>query len=253
MEFFIHSTKASDSAKLQKLQKDYKLAGLGFYWKVVELLMLCPIKVHINSIMALRKGPISFNVVKAIINDYDLFDVDENNYVSLKIDKETGVGEKSLESYLSFFSSSSRASGVSHESRASSHVRTDASSDTHTDASSDVCTPASSSCEIKDKKTKYIESEIERTQQMINNFYLKKCPHLCKMEQQITAEEIKRLLKRYSETQIQDVLLAMENEKKVYLEKRSVFQTALSWLKKRHGEGADRKKYYETLANTFCY
>ena len=44
-----------------------------------------------------------------------------------------------------------------------------------------------------------------------------------------------------------------ENEKKVYLEKRSVFQTALSWLKKRHGEGADRKKYYETLANTFCY
>ena len=241
MEFFIHSTKASDSAKLQKLQKDYKLAGLGFYWKVVELLMLCPIKVHINSILALKESPISFNVVKAIINDYDLFDVDENNYVSLKIDKGTGVGEKSLESYLSFFSSSSRASGVSHESRVSSR------------ASSGACTPTRSSYEEKDEKTKYIESEIGRTQQMIINFLKKKCPHLCKMEQQITAEEYMRLLERYSETQIQDVLLAMENEKKVYLEKRSVFQTALSWLKKRHGEGVDRKRSYEALANTFCY
>ena len=103
MDFFIHTTKASDSAKLKKLQDDYKLAGLGFYWKVVELLMLCPIKVHFNTILTLREPPISFNKVKAILNDYDLFDVDENNYVTLKVDKENGIGEKSLESYLSLF------------------------------------------------------------------------------------------------------------------------------------------------------
>ena len=103
MDFFIHTTKASDSAKLKKLQDDYKLAGLGFYWKVVELLMLCPIKVHFNTILTLREPPISFNIVKAILNDYDLFDVDENNYVTLKVDKGNGIGEKSLESYLSFF------------------------------------------------------------------------------------------------------------------------------------------------------
>ena len=88
MDFFIHTTKASDSAKLKKLQDDYKLAGLGFYWKVVELLMLCSFKVHFNAILSLRKPPISFNVVKAILNDYDLFVVDENNYVTLKIDKD---------------------------------------------------------------------------------------------------------------------------------------------------------------------
>ena len=103
MDFFIHTTKASDAAKLKKLQDDFKLAGLGFYWKVVELLMLCPIKVHFNTILTLREPPIKFNVVKAILNDYDLFDVDENNYVTLKVDKGNGIGEKSLESYLSFF------------------------------------------------------------------------------------------------------------------------------------------------------
>ena len=140
MDFFIHTTKASDAAKLKKLQDDYKLAGLGFYWKVVEQLMLCPIKVHFNTILTLREPPISFNVVKAILNDYDLFVVDENNYVTLKVDKGNGIGEKSLESYLSLFCSSSRASDASHESRASSHV----SSGACTDASSGACTPARS-------------------------------------------------------------------------------------------------------------
>lgn len=253
MDFFIHTTKASDSAKLKKLQDDYKLAGLGFYWKVVELLMLCPTKVHFNTILTLREGPISFNKVKAILNDYDLFVVDENNYVTLKVDKGNGIGEKSLESYLSFFSSSSRASDASHESRASSHTSSGASSDACTDASSGACTLRRSFIEeIKFIKTES-ESEEKRTQQIINNFLMKKCPHLYKMEQHITAKEYKRLLLRYSEEQIEDVLLSMENDKKVYLEKRSVFQTTLSWLKKRHGEGIDRKRYYDTMANTFCY
>lgn len=122
MDFFIHSTKAGDAAKLKKLQDDYKLAGLGFYWKVVELLMLCPIKVHFNSILTLREPPISFNKVKAIINDYDLFEVDENNYVTLKIDKGNGIGEKSLESYLSFFLLP-RAPQTCHTSHTCHHAR----------------------------------------------------------------------------------------------------------------------------------
>lgn len=252
MDFFIHSTKAGDAAKLKKLQDDYKLAGLGFYWKVVELLMLCPIKVHFNSILTLREPPISFNKVKAIINDYDLFEVDENNYVTLKIDKGNGIGEKSLESYLSFFSSSSRASDVSHESHASSRASSDACTDASSGASSGACTLTRSIFEEIKFIKENSESENERTQQFVNNFLMKKCPHLYKMEQHITAKEYKRLLLRYSETQIEDVLLSMENDKKVYLEKRSVFQTALSWLKKRHGEGIDRKRYYDTMANTYC-
>lgn len=121
MDFFIHSTKASDSAKLKKLQDDYKLAGLGFYWKVVELLMLCPVKVHFNTILTLREPPIKFNVVKAILNDYDLFNVDENNYVTLKVDKGNGIGEKSLESYLSFFVLP-RAPQMRHTSHARHHT-----------------------------------------------------------------------------------------------------------------------------------
>ena len=263
MDFFIHSTKACDSAKLQKLQKDYKLAGLGFYWKVVELLMLCPIKVHFNSILTLREPPISFNVVKAIINDYDLFNVDENNYVTLKVDKETGVGEKSLESYLSFFCSSSRASDASHTSRASSHASSG--------ASSDACTPARSSFkEKKDNKindslviNKIERKEDEGTQSdvsrytealcknrpdiaeevMFESFLKKNCPHLSEMEQPLTMTEYGWLKKSYTDAQIQDVLLDMENDTNVVRSKRSAYHTALSWLRKRHGDQSHSAHY----------
>lgn len=268
MDFFIHTTKASDSAKLKKLQDDYKLAGLGFYWKVVELLMLCPIKVHFNTILTLREGPISFNKVKAILNDYDLFDVDENNYVTLKVDKGNGIGEKSLESYLSFFSSSSRASDASHESRASSH----ASSGVCTDASSGACTPARSSFKenknFKNNDSLVINNKIESkadegTQNnasritealnknrsdiakdlLIESFLKENCPHLSEMEQPLTVTEYGWLKTFYTDAQIQDVLLDMENNTNVVRSNRSAYHTALSWLRKRHGVQSHSARY----------
>ena len=268
MDFFIHSTKAGDAAKLKKLQDDYKLAGLGFYWKVVELLMLCPIKVHFNSILTLREPPISFNKVKAIINDYDLFEVDENNYVTLKIDKGNGIGEKSLESYLSFFSSSSRASDVSHESQASSR----ASCDAYTDASLGACTPARSSFKenknIKNNDYLVINNKIESKADggtqieasrvtealnknrpdlakdlLIESFLKKNCPHLCEMDQPLTMTEYGWLKKFYTDAQIQDVLLDMENDMNVIRTKRSAYHTALSWLRKRHGDQSHPAHY----------
>ena len=270
MDFFIHTTKASDSAKLKKLQKDYKLAGLGFYWKVVELLMLYPIKVHFNSILSLREPPISFNVVKAILNDYDLFNVDENNYVTLKIDKGNGIGEKSLESYLSFLGSSSRASGVSHASRASSHTSSGASSGVSSGASSGVSSGASShtssgACSSDNKKEfknnnfkvdEDTQSDISRFTQalcknrpdivgevMIESFLKKNCPHLSGMEQPLTVIEYGRLKKNYTDTQVQDVLQDMDNDTNVIRTKRSAYQTALSWLRKRHGDRSHSAHY----------
>ena len=263
MDFFIHTTKASDAEKLKKLHADYKLAGLGFYWKVVELLMLCPIKVHFNTILSLREPPISFNVVKAILNDYDLFVVDENNYVTLKIDKGNGIGEKSLESYLSFFCSSSRASDASHESGASSHASSGASSGAHTPARSSF--KENKEKEINDSQViNIIESKAEKGTQieasrvmealnknrpdiakdlLIESFLKVNCPHLSEMEQPLTMTEYGWLKNNYTDTQIQDVLLDMENDTNVVRSKRSAYHTALSWLRKRHGDQSHYARY----------
>ncbi len=252
MNFFIHTTKACDSAKLKKLQKDYKLAGLGFYWKVVELLMLCPIKVHFNAILSLREPPISFNEVKAIINDYDLFNVDENNYVTLKIDKGNGIGEKSLESYLSFLGSSSRASGVS------SGASSSASSGASLGASSGACSSVNKK-EFNNNNFKAEEgtqNDISRLTQalcknrpdiaeevMIESFLKKNCSHLSEMEQPLTVIEYGWLKKKYTDKQVQDVLQDMNNDTNVIRTKRSAYQTALSWLRKRHGDQSHSARY----------
>ena len=272
MNFFIHTTKASDSAKLKKLQKDYKLAGLGFYWKVVELLMLCPIKVHFNAILSLREPPISFNEVKAIINDYDLFNVDENNYVTLKIDKGNGIGEKSLESYLSFLGSSSRASGVSSGASsgasssassgaslgASSHASSGASLGASSHASSGACSSVNK-IEFNNNNFKADErtqNDISRLKQAlcknrpdiaeevtIESFLKKNCPHLSEMEQPLTVIEYGWLKKKYTDKQVQDVLQDMNNDTNVIRTKRSAYQTALSWLRKRHGDQSHSARY----------
>ena len=249
MNFFIHTTKASDSAKLKKLQDDYKLAGLGFYWKVVELLMLCSFKVHFNAILSLRKPPISFNVVKAILNDYDLFVVDENNYVTLKIDKDNGIGEKSLESYLSFLGSSSRASGVSSGASlgASSYASSGACSSKKEFINNNI---------IADEGTEGTQNDFSRLTQalcknrpdiaeevMIESFLKKNCPHLSEMEQPLTVIEYGLLKKKYTDKQVQDVLQDMNNDTNVIRTKRSAYQTALSWLRKRHGDQSHSARY----------
>ena len=268
MNFFIHTTKASDSAKLKKLQDDYKLAGLGFYWKVVELLMLCSFKVHFNAILSLRKPPISFNVVKAILNDYDLFVVDENNYVTLKIDKDNGIGEKSLESYLSFLDSSSRALGALSGalSGASSGVSSGVSSGASSGASSHTSSGASSgACSSVNKKEfnnnnfkaeEGTQNDISRLTQAlcknrpdiaeevkIESFLKKNCPHLFEMEQPLTVIEYGWLKKKYTDKQVQDVLQDMNNDTNVIRTKRSAYQTALSWLRKRHGDQSHSARY----------
>ena len=56
------------------------------------------------------------------------------------------------------------------------------------------------------------------------------------MQEPLSLEEYRELKKNYTWNQIQDVLVSMENELGLDQRKRSCYQTALAWLKKRHGE-----------------
>ena len=47
----------------------------------------------------------------------------------------------------------------------------------------------------------------------------------------------------YTDAQIQDVLLDMENDTNVVRSKRSAYHTALSWLRKRHGDQSHSARY----------
>lgn len=229
MQFFLHSSTARRRPKLEQLKAIYGLAGIGFYWQAVELIMVCNEKVPIDNFLAIRYSPIRFWDVYDIIEKYDLFDVDEHRMVSLKNDPENGIGEPSIKNLLQFIevSDPSRASGAS--SRASSRASSGASSGASSRASSSASS-GPGHCDIDKEK---IRVEIE-AQKQFDSFMEARCPHLLLMEEPLTLDDYRKLKTSYTWGQIQEVLLDMENDNNLYQNKRNGYRTALSWLKRRY-------------------
>ena len=83
-----------------------------------------------------------------------------------------------------------------------------------------------------------IDKEMERQKEreirtQFNRFMRFSCPHLLDMQEPLSLEEYRELKKNYTWNQIQDVLVSMENELGLDQRKRSCYQTALAWLKKK--------------------
>ena len=226
MQFFLHSTTARRRPKLEQLKAKYGLAGIGFYWQAVELIMVCNEKVPIDNFLAIRYKPIRFWDVYDIIENYDLFDVDEQHMVSLRNDPENGIGEPSIKNLLQFTTESDPL-------RASSRVSSGASSGVSSGASSGVSSGASLRPGHSDIDKEKIRVEIE-AQKLFDSFMEARCPHLLLMEEPLALEDFRKLKKSYTWGQIQEVLLDMENDNNLYQNKRNGYRTALSWLKRRY-------------------
>ena len=226
MQFFLHSTTARRRPKLEQLKAKYGLAGIGFYWQAVELIMVCNEKVPIDNFLAIRYKPIRFWDVYDIIENYDLFDVDEQHMVSLRNDPENGIGEPSIKNLLQFTTESDPL-------RASSRVSSGASSGVSSGVSSGASSGASLRPGHSEIDKEKIRVEIE-AQKLFDSFMEARCPHLLLMEEPLALEDFRKLKKSYTWGQIQEVLLDMENDKNLYQNKRNCYQTALSWLNRRY-------------------
>lgn len=94
-------------------------------------------------------------------------------------------------------------------------------------------------CKLNKEKKR--EENIARETLLI--FLEERCPHLLEMAEPLTLEQYRELKKSYSEEQIKEVLLDMENDVGLSNRRRSCFQTTSSWLKKRFGpsQGGNKK------------
>ena len=215
MEFFLHSTTAHYSRLLLKLEHDYGLAAIGFYWKAVELIILSGKKIPIHFFQSLRHKPLRFFDVYGIIYSSELFDIDENFFVTLAQDPEKSIGLKSYENYLT----SVRNSVIADE-------RDNVIASTRNSAC--VCPGP---IEMNKEKIR-LDGE---AQKQLSRFMHLRCPHLLEMEDPLTLEEYRELKKDYTWRQIQGVLVNMENEVGLSRRKRSCYQTALTWLTNKYG------------------
>ena len=233
MDFFLHSSKAFHSKKLLKLQQDYGLGGIGFYWQAVELIISHNYRVPISFFMVVRYSPIREDDVEPIIRNYGLFDVDENNMVTLYSDKENGIGEESI----NLLKKLTLACGYAE---AGAEARAEAGAEARVEAGAEARTHPGP-CEIDINK---ITLKKTRARDKFDRFMQFRCPHLLEMEEPLTLEDFYELKLDYTWIQIQEVLLAMENEIGLSSKRRSCYLTALSWLKQRFGlpQGGLRQK-----------
>ena len=216
MDFFMHDTKARRSKKLLKLQKDFGLGGIGFYWVAVEWILSEGCKIPLSFLKTVRDRPIREDQVEHIIKDYGLFDVDEDDMVSLNLDVENAVGEEAIKILHSHICMGIRttvcaSAGAKTGASAGAVMGASAGADARTstgasdgasdgaDVSANAGASARSSGREKDKdKEKDKRNKLERAQNKFYEFMEQRCPHLMEMAEPLTFDEFRELKKSYS-------------------------------------------------------
>ena len=226
MDYIQHITTAQYSKDLKKIEQAYGVAGYGFYWKVIEMLLCSQEPMPMINLVKNGYKRLSRTEAKKIILESGMFFVDELNQVTLikdKKDVDFGIEKKSLDTY---FSKLSFCSGEV------------------TGAVAGAVTGAvtgAGAVPFKMDKDKERISNKERETLLI--FMEERCPHLLEMAEPLTLAQFRELKKSYSEEQVKEVLLDMENDVGLSNRRRSCYQTTLSWLNKRFGppQGCSKK------------
>lgn len=94
-EYFSHDYNARNDRKLTKLKVCHKMAGLGVYWSVIEMLYEEGGKILLGDILMiadeLRTDP---EVVESVIEDFDLFEKDNKYFWSESILKRLKIRDE---------------------------------------------------------------------------------------------------------------------------------------------------------------
>ena len=85
--YFSHDSNARNDVKVIKLRRQLGLEGYGLYWCLIEMLRDAPEnKLPINSIDDIAFSlNISKEKIETVINNYELFTVDELNFFSQRL------------------------------------------------------------------------------------------------------------------------------------------------------------------------
>ena len=223
MEFFIHSSTGSHSKDLLRIESKHGVAGIGYVWKILELMILSNKPLTKERLLEINYDRLSKREAKAIILESGLFHVELNKYVTLEKNVDYGIAQKSLDIYFELLPLNTPAcmcAGTAECASAGTAAGT---------AEGAPMGTAAGPCELEEEK-----SREEEARQLLADFMEERCPHLLEFDEPFTLEQFRELRKNYSAEQIETVLLDMENEKNLACNKRSCFQTASNWLNRRY-------------------
>ena len=97
--YFQHDYNASNDAKILFLRQQLGMEGYGIYWFIIEQLAQAGGKLPIKIIPVLAmQSQTQETKVRAIIEGYDLFQVVENEFFSIRLNKHLEIREQLSES-----------------------------------------------------------------------------------------------------------------------------------------------------------
>lgn len=198
--YFSHDYNARQDEKIRQLIRKHGMTGYGIFWAIIEDLY--------NNANALRTDyeGIAFdmrvdeNVIFSIVNDFGLFVISGNFFGSLSVERR--LNERAEKSKKASESASYRWKKVESDANA---LRTQSDSNA-----------------IKERKEN--ENKVNEIKKDVNIYRAFK--HLS-----ITVEQVEKLKNDYYQSQIDDILDAIENraDNKKYT---SLYFTAKNWLRK---------------------
>lgn len=225
MEWFKHTTTASNSKELRRLEKTYGFAGIGFYWKLYEKIQLNGGAFPMEEALSWARREFSSIKIRAVLCDSGLFDVDEFDMVHLAVNQ-TMEDEQNPSASESVADSDEQNPSTS-ENAAKNNGES-------------APTPARK--EEKDKKDKR-EKGIGRVRQLLTlaatpeeqKFYqemLDKFPNVCKLDDPLTYDEYLRIKKWNPDCDVGGLLQAMQNFRPLNKKYRSAYLTLKNWVKR---------------------
>lgn len=221
MQFYQVSTDWIYSPVLLRIERNYGLSGIGFYWKVVAVLKRAEMPLSEQHLLSLRGRGLQWKEAAELLHHTpEIFMRDEQGLYLLTTDqKATGLRPSPPRTQAGM------PPGTQTGTEAGTERRTDTGTETRTET-------GSAQVIIDNKREEKTRLE-EKAQLEFSSFMEEHCPHLQLMAEPITFNQLKKLRKRYSIHEIRSVLCDMENKPGLEKNCRSCYETAVKWLEVR--------------------
>ena len=249
MEWFKHKIAASRS-RLECIEMTYGFAGLGFYWKLYEDVMMCNGALPLAFALSSARRDFPQKKIKSIIYDFGLFTVDSHNMVHIVEDvEEETVDEQAasapaVDDRRDVISAKNVEVDTKNDVISAKNVEVTTKIDVIS-AKNDEQSPSNAPARIEENRIKNREEVggIKRVRQMLTlttspeekRFYegmLEKCPHVCMMREPLTYQQFQQLRARYPTLHVGEMMQQMENYSLLNKKYRSAYLTLNNWMRR---------------------
>jgi hypothetical protein len=219
--YFSHDFNARNDEKIKRLLMRHGVTGYGIYWAIIEDLYMNANALRTECERIAYELRVDAKVVESVIFDFDLFVFDDENFGSLSVQRR--LDER--------FEKSAKA-------RESANKRWNNANALQTQSDRNAIKES----KVKEIKVKENKNIYKDSLNPLLIFIFENCPNIQKMNQPMTEIEANKLMDAFQFQEIAEILISMDNYKKLNTSYQSPFKTCLNWLKRAKNDKTNNNK-----------